>query len=116
MLNLIKSLQLVLSGKDFKMLVTMSVMLTLVALIEVGGLVLIAFLVLNLENLSEVLLSFQFIEYFVTFSVFKEEDILIIFAAVIVMYSFITILISTMSIRQISIFSELMGAKLKHLF
>ncbi len=95
------------------MLVTMSVMLTLVALIEVGGLVLIAFLVLNLENLSEVLLSFQFIEYFVTFSVFKEEDILIIFAAVIVMYSFITILISTMSIRKISIFSELMGAKIK---
>ncbi|MDA9785801.1 ABC transporter ATP-binding protein/permease [Gammaproteobacteria bacterium] len=113
MLNLIKSLQLVLSGKDFKTLVTMSVMLTLVALIEVGGLVLIAFLVLNLENLSEVLLSFQFIEYFVTFSVFKEEDILIIFAGVIAIYSFITILISTMSIRKISIFSELMGAKIK---
>jgi HlyD family secretion protein len=91
----------------------MSVMLTLVALIEVGGLVLIAFLVLNLENLSEVLLSFQFIEYFVTFSVFKEEDILIIFAGVIAIYSFITILISTMSIRKISIFSELMGAKIK---
>ncbi|MDB4183642.1 ABC transporter ATP-binding protein/permease [Gammaproteobacteria bacterium] len=88
-------------------------MLTLVALIEVGGLVLIAFLVLNLENLSEVLLSFQFIEYFVTFSVFKEEDILIIFAGVIAIYSFITILISTMSIRKISIFSELMGAKIK---
>ena len=113
MLNLIKSLQLVLSGKDFKTLVTMSVMLTLVALIEVGGLVLIAFLVLNLENLSEVLLSFQFIENFVTFSVFKEEDILIIFAGVIAIYSFITILISTMSIRKISIFSELMGAKIK---
>mgnify|MGYP001355846536 CR=1 FL=1 len=95
------------------MLVTMSVMLTLVALIEVGGLVLIAFLVLNLENLSEVLLSFELIEYFVTFSVFKEEDILIIFAGVIVIYSFITILISTMSIRKISIFSELMGAKIK---
>mgnify|MGYP006094082303 CR=1 FL=1 len=113
MLNLIKSLKFVLSKGDFNKLLSMSAALTLVALIEVGGLVAIAFLVLNLENLSGALLEVEFIAFLLNLLGLSEDKILFLFSALIVSYSFFTIIISSISIRRISIFSELMGAKIK---
>ena len=91
----------------------MSITLTLIALIEVGGLAAIAFLVLNLENLGSVLLEIKFISYALALLNIPEEYILVLFSGVIVLYSFVTIFISSLSIKRISIFSELMGAKIK---
>lgn len=91
----------------------MSITLTLVALIEVGGLAAIAFLVLNLENLGSVLLEIKFISYVLALLHIPEEHILVLFSGVMVLYSFVTIFISSLSIKRISIFSELMGAKIK---
>ena len=113
MLHLIKSLQAVLSTDDFKQLVLMSLTLTLVALIEVGGLVAIAFLVLNLENLGSALLEFQLFVSLVNFLGLPKDQIIFLFAGLIVTYSIFTIIVSSISIRRISIFSELMGAKIK---
>jgi len=91
----------------------MSITLTLVALIEVVGLAAIAFLVLNLENLSTVLLEIQFINYLLTILGIPEQYILELFSGFIVLYSFFTIFISSLSVKRTSIFSELMGAKIK---
>ena len=113
MLNLLKSLRSVLSQSDFNKLLFMSLALTLVALIEVGGLALIAFLVLNLENLSGALLDVAFIEVLLNLLGLSEDKILFLFSGLIILYSLLTIVISTISIRRISIFSELMGAKIK---
>jgi len=113
MLNLIKSLRSVLSKSDFKKLLLMSLALTLVALIEVGGLAAIAFLVLNLGNLSGALLDVEFFVLLLNLLRLSEDKVLFLFAGLIISYSFFTIVISTISIRRISIFSELMGAKIK---
>ena len=91
----------------------MSLTLTLVALIEVGGLVAIAFLVLNLENLGSALLEFQLFVSLVNFLGLPKDQIIFLFAGLIVTYSIFTIIVSSISIRRISIFSELMGAKIK---
>ena len=91
----------------------MSLSLTLVALIEVGGLAAIAFLVLNLENLSGALLDVEFVVLLLNLLRLSEDKVLFLFAGLIISYSLFTIVISTISIRRISIFSELMGAKIK---
>ena len=91
----------------------MSAVLTLVACIEVGGLATIAFLVLNLGNLGSALLDIPFLNYLLTFFKISEEYILILFCSLIIFYSLFTIVLSTISIRRISIFSEMMGAKIK---
>ena len=91
----------------------MSLTLTLVALIEVGGLAAIAFLVLNLENLGSALLEFQLFVSLVNFLGLPKDQIIFLFAGLIVTYSIFTIIVSSISIRRISIFSELMGAKIK---
>ena len=113
MINLIKSLQSILSTKDFNALIFTSINLTLVALIEVGGLAAIAFLVLNLENLSEVLLEIQLTSYLLDVLNLSDDKILFLFSGIIVLYSIFTIIVSSISIRRISIFSEFMGAKIK---
>ena len=113
MLNLIKSLRLVLSKSDFDQLLLMSLALTLVALIEVGGLAAIAFLVLNLENLNGALLDVEFIVLLLNLLRLSEDKVLFLFAGLIISYSFLTIVISTISIRRISLFSEIMGARIK---
>ena len=91
----------------------MSGALTLVACIEVGGLATIAFLVLNLENLGAVLGGIPFLKYLLAFFAIPDEYILILFCALIIFYSLFTIVVSSISIRRISIFSEMMGAKIK---
>jgi len=113
LLHLIKSLQAVLSRNDFKQLMLMSLALTLVAIIEVGGLAAIAFLVLNLENLSGVLLEFELFVFLVSFLGLPKDQIIFLFTGLILIYSLFTIIISSISIRRISIFSEMMGAKIK---
>ena len=91
----------------------MSLSLTLVALIEVGGLAAIAFLVLNLENLSDALLDVEFVALLLNLLQLSEDTVLFLFAGFIISYSLLTIVISTISIRSMSIFSGLMGAKIK---
>tara|TARA_B100000902_G_scaffold220076_1_gene209018 strand:+ start:2043 stop:3830 length:1788 start_codon:yes stop_codon:yes gene_type:complete len=113
MTNLIKSFRSILSKSDFNTLLTMPLVLTLVALIEVGGLAAIAFLVLNLEDLNGALLEIQFANYFLALFGFAEDKIIFLFSGLIILYSFLTIIVSSISIRRISIFSELMGAKIK---
>ena len=91
----------------------MSLSLTLVALIEVGGLAAIAFLVLNLENLSDALLDVEFVAHLLNLLKLPEDTVLFLFAGFIISYSLLTIVISTISIRSMSIFGGLMGAKIK---
>ena len=91
----------------------MSFGLTLVAIVEVGGLAAIAFLVLNLENLSSVLLEFELFVFLVSFFGLPKDQIIFLFTGFLLIYSLFTIIISSISIRRISIFSEMMGAKIK---
>jgi len=91
----------------------MPLVLTLVALIEVVGLAAIAFLVLNLENLSGALLEFELFVSLVNFLGLPKDQIIFLFTGLLFIYSLFTIIISSISIRRISIFSELMGAKIK---
>ena len=71
----------------------MSLALTLVALVEVGGLAAIAFLVLNLENLNGALLDVEFVVLLLNLLRLSEDKVLFLFAGLIISYSFLTIVI-----------------------
>lgn len=113
MVHLIKSFQAILPRKDFRRLLYMSVALSLIACIEVGGLAAIGFLILNLESLEATLVSIQPINSLLVFFSIPQEHTLFIFCGLAVFYSLFTILISTAAIRQISIFGELTGSGIK---
>jgi len=115
MINLIKSLRSILPSSDFNTLLTMPLVLTMVALIEVGGLAAIAFLILNLEDLDAALLELKYTDHLLAMLGFSNEQAIFLFTGIIFLYSFFTIIVSSISVRRISIFSELMGAKIKTL-
>ena len=91
----------------------MSLALSLVACIEVGGLAAIGFLILNLETLETSLYGIQSINNLLVFFSIPKEYILYIFCGSLALYSLLTMLISTASIQQISIFGELAGSRVK---
>jgi len=113
MFNFLKSLRAILSKADFNKLLSMSLILTIVALIEVGGLAAIAFLILNLENLNSALVEIKIFNHLLTSLGLSENKTLFLFSILIIIYSLLTIIVSTVSIKRISIFCELMGAKIK---
>jgi len=113
MFNYLKSLRAILSKADFNKLLSMSLILTIVALIEVGGLAAIAFLILNLENLNSALVEIKIFNHLLTSLGLSENKTLFLFSILIIIYSLLTIIVSTVSIKRISIFCELMGAKIK---
>ena len=61
----------------------MPLVLTLVALIEVVGLAAIAFLVLNLENLSGALLEFELFVSLVNFLGLPKDQIIFLFTGLL---------------------------------
>jgi len=113
MIHLIKSFQAILPAKDLRRLLLMSVALSLVALIEVGGLAAIGFLILNIESLELTLVGIESVKSFLVFFSIPQEHVVFIFFGSMLLYSLFTILISTASIRKISIFGEMAGSGIK---
>lgn len=113
MIHLIKSFQAILTAKDFRRLLLMSVALSLVACIEVVGLAAIGFLILNIESLESTLIGIESVNSFLVFFSIPQEHVLLIFFGSVALYSLFTLLISTASIRQISVFGEMAGSGIR---
>ncbi len=112
MIDLFKSLNIVLIG-DRKKFFLASAILILVVVIEILGLGLISFLIINISNLPKAINNVSFFNLIFSFFSSSPEDILIIFSAIIVLYSIISIILSSVVINKTSIFAQIIGARIK---
>ena len=113
MFFLVKSLQSILSSKDILKFYLISVILIIIALMEVVGLALISFLIVNLNNLDSILSNsnfFQKILILFNLSAYNSYYVLCIF---IIGYSIVNIIASMSAIRYIGIYSQILGANIK---
>jgi len=111
-IDLFKSLNIVLIG-DRKKFFLASAILILVVLIEILGLGLISFLIINISNLPKAINNVSFFNLIFSFFSPSPEDILIIFSTIIVLYSIISIILSSVVINKTSIFAQTLGARVK---
>jgi HlyD family secretion protein len=111
-IDLFKSLNIVLIG-DRKKFFLASAILILVVLIEILGLGLISFLIINISNLPKAINNVSFFNLIFSFLSPSPEDILIIFSTIIVLYSIISIILSSVVINKTSIFAQIIGARIK---
>jgi HlyD family secretion protein len=111
-IDLFKSLNIVLIG-DRKKFFLASAILILVVLIEILGLGLISFLIINISNLPKAINNVSFFNLIFSFFSPSPEDILIIFSTIIVLYSIISIILSSVVINKTSIFAQIIGARIK---
>ena len=112
MIDLFKSLNIVLIG-DRKKFFLASAILILVVLIEILGLGLISFLIINISNLPKAINNVSFFNLFFSFFSPSPENVLIIFSTIIVLYSITSIILSSVVINKTSIFAQILGARIK---
>jgi len=111
-IDLFKSLNIVLTGDRKKFFLT-SAILIVVVLIEIFGLGLISFLIINISNLPKAISNVSFFNLIFSFFSPSPENILIIFSTIIVLYSIISIILSSVAINKTSIFAQALGARIK---
>ena len=107
------SLNFLLSKSDIKKVYLMSILLLIVSIIEVIGLGLISFLVLNLGSVGPALLEYKLIQDYVGYFDVANDQLSYYFYAVILLYSLVTVLISILATRHQSITSHMIGSRVK---
>jgi ATP-binding cassette, subfamily B, bacterial PglK len=107
------SLNFLLSKSDIKKVYLMSFLLLVVSIIEVIGLGLISFLILNFGTVGSALLEYKLIQDYVSYFDIANEQLSYYFYAVILLYSLVTVLISILAIRHQSITSHMIGSRVK---
>jgi len=111
-IDLFKSFNIVLIG-DRKKFFLVSAILILVVVIEILGLGLISFLIINISNLPKAINNVSFFNLFFSFFSPSPENVLIIFSTIIVLYSITSIILSSVVINKTSIFAQILGARIK---
>ena len=113
MLFLIKSFESILSTSDVLKFYFISLGLIVIALLEVFGLALISFLIMNLNNLDSILENSSIFIKLISFFQLSNLSYSLVLCVLIIFYSFFNILVSIASIRYISIYSQKLGANIK---
>lgn len=109
----IKKLYFILPAEDLFRVAKLSIMLTVVAVMEVLGLALISFLLINIENLSEAIASISFMPQIILFFNFSEDYYVLVFCIFIVFYSLITLLSSILIVRSLNISGQFIGSRIR---
>ena len=110
---LFKSLITILPKADVVRLVKLSIMLVIIAFMEVFGLALISFLLVNLENLSHAIQKLPYINSLIIFFQIPDESIINIFCICLALYSVITLCLSILIIRSVNFSGQLIGSRLR---
>tara|TARA_B100001750_G_scaffold237352_1_gene242338 strand:- start:275 stop:2044 length:1770 start_codon:yes stop_codon:yes gene_type:complete len=111
--DVLKSLNIVLKGEDRSKFFFASAILFFVVLIEVFGLGLISFLIINISDLPAAISNISFLNLIFSFLSLSQEDSLIFFIAIIVLYSIFSIVLSSVVLNKIGILSHVLGARIK---
>lgn len=110
---LIQSLLIVLPKQDLWRMAASSSLLLFVACIEVLGLGLISFLLINIQQLNEAIISIEIASSAIKFFSIPSSNVAYIFCTMILIYSVGATLCSILAIRSISISSQLIGSRLR---
>ena len=109
-----KSLPHILSRSELIKLCGVSLLLTLVAFLEVAGIALIAFVVVNLGYLDSVLKEIALFTFIVDFlSLPGKNNYSLIFCTLIIIYAISTVFLSIFIVRYISLYSQNIGVSLR---
>lgn len=111
--HFIKKLYFILPSEDLFRIVKLSIMLTVVAVMEVSGLALISFLLINIENLSEAIASISFMQQIMLFFNFSKDNYVLVFCIFIIFYSLITLLSSILIVRSLNISGQFIGSRIR---
>ncbi len=113
MLLLLKSLTTILPRADIVRLVRLSVMLVFISFLEVIGLALISFLLVNLQDLSNSIQTLPFMMELLTFFSISHNNITFLFCISILIYSIATLIFSIFIIRSVNLSGQLIGSRLR---
>ena len=109
----IQSLKNILTKKELLKLFGISTMLTFIALIEVTGLALISFIIINLYTLDIVLKSSKIYLSLSNFLLLSSFSPSLVFCLFVILYSIFTVISSILVIKYISRYSQLIGVNIK---
>ncbi len=112
MIDLFKSLNIVLR-EDRKKFFFASLILIFVTLIEVFGLGLISFLIINISDLPKAIDNSSFLNKIFSFFSLPLENSLIILSIFIVLYSIFSVILSSIALNKLSIFAQVLGGRIK---
>jgi ABC-type multidrug transport system fused ATPase/permease subunit len=113
MLNFFNSLKIILSKNDISKIYFLSLIMMGVAAAEVFGLILLSFLVVNINNLENTLQSFEIFNSVIQNYDFLNEKLYLIAALVIIFYAAISSIVIFYTLRHVTISSQVIGSKIK---
>jgi ABC-type multidrug transport system fused ATPase/permease subunit len=113
MISFFKSLKIVLSKNDLTKIYFLSLIMTLVAAAEVFSLILLSFLIVNINNLDTSLLSFEIFNSLIQKYDFLNENLYQVVALVIIFYAAITSILIFYTLKYVTIASQVIGSKIK---
>ena len=108
-----RCLKSILTRKELTKLFLVSVLLAAIAGMEVAGVGLIAFILVNFGNLSNVIVNTAYLSLFHDLSLTFGRSPSEIFSYFLVCYSVITLLLYMFIIKLISLYSQNLGATIK---
>ncbi|SVC16653.1 uncharacterized protein METZ01_LOCUS269507, partial [marine metagenome] len=111
--DVFKSLNIILEGEDRSKFFFASTILFIIVLIEVFGLGLISFLIINVSDLPKAISNTSFLNSIFSFFSLSQEDSLIFFIITIVIYSIFSIVLSSIVLNRIGILAHILGARIK---
>ena len=113
MLTLFKKLYFILPSDELFRIFKLSFFLTLLAFVEVFGLALISFLLINIENLSDAIQSLFLFPSIVSFFNIPNEHSVSVFCALIIVYTLATFLSYLVIIRSLNISGQFIGSRVR---
>ena len=113
MLFLLKSLTTILPKADIIRLLHLSLMLVFISFMEVIGLALISFLLVNLQDLSGSIQALPFMMELLTFFGISDNNSVLLFCISILIYSMSTLIFSIFIIRSVNLSGQLIGSRLR---
>jgi ATP-binding cassette, subfamily B, bacterial PglK len=113
MLNFFKSLKIILSKNDLTKIYFLSSIMTAVAAAEVFGLILLSFLIVNINSLDETILTFEALNsFFKNYNLLNESFYLVV-ALAIISYAIISSVLIFYTLKYVTIASQVIGSKIK---
>ena len=113
MKSLFSSFNIILAAKDLRRIYAMSFLLVCVSALEVIGLVLIAFLIVNLGSMDSSILELTLISDLTSSLNIPENFSHIIFPALIVIYALTSSIIVFYTLKHVTISSQIIGSSIK---
>jgi len=113
MINFFKSLQIVLSSDDLIKIYILSFLMICVAAVEVFGLILLSFLIVNINNLETSFMELAIFNSLLEKNNFLNANLSLVLALFIIAYAALTSIVVFYTLKYVTISSQVIGSKIK---